>query len=319
MDATTLRRQLHAHPGTAWKEHAAVSILEEALEAESLRPIARPAGGLLYRIGEGKPVRLLRADLDALPHGHRCGHDGHMAMLAAALPGMEPKGTVLALFQPAEETGEGMLRCLEDPALEDVDQVFAIHNVPGATRGAVILGPGALASTGIRVTLKGKTAHASVPEAPGDVYAPLTELANDMRRRGTLVALHYGNEDYGIRPGSGRAAATVRGTQAHLDACYEAWSAQGDADRVEPFPETRNDAACVELVRQAAASIGIPTIVRKEPFAWSEDFGHATSRWPGALLGLGAGDVPDLHDPNYVFPDALLATGIKLWRAIASS
>ena len=52
--------------------------------------------------------------------------------------------------------------------------------------------------------------------------------------------------------------------------------------------------------------------------AWSEDFGHFTARFPGALFGLGAGvEQPALHHPDYDFPDALLQHGVRFFLAAA--
>jgi metal-dependent amidase/aminoacylase/carboxypeptidase family protein len=57
--------------------------------------------------------------------------------------------------------------------------------------------------------------------------------------------------------------------------------------------------------------------LRTTPFKWGEDFGCFTQRYPGAFLGLGAGeDLPALHNPDYDFPDALLEPGIALWMSL---
>jgi metal-dependent amidase/aminoacylase/carboxypeptidase family protein len=53
------------------------------------------------------------------------------------------------------------------------------------------------------------------------------------------------------------------------------------------------------------------------PFGWSEDFGHFTASAKGALFGLGAGEShPALHNPDYDFPDELIAAGVELFGEI---
>jgi metal-dependent amidase/aminoacylase/carboxypeptidase family protein len=55
----------------------------------------------------------------------------------------------------------------------------------------------------------------------------------------------------------------------------------------------------------------------EEPFAWSEDFGQFTDRFPGAFFGLGSGkEQPPLHASNYNFPDELISTGVRLFLSI---
>src|SRR5690606_35881140 len=99
-----------------------------------------------------EPTILIRCELDALPIketndfeyrsverniSHKCGHDGHMAIvagLAAVLGKNRPKkGRVVLLFQPAEENGAGAVQVLKDKKFKKItpDYVFALHNLPG--------------------------------------------------------------------------------------------------------------------------------------------------------------------------------------------
>src|SRR5690606_41957221 len=130
---------------------------------------------------------LFRAELDALPiaeisdvphrstiegKGHMCGHDGHMAILAALgrLFGRQrpASGRVVLMFQPAEETGNGAAGVVADPRYAAIrpDYAFSLHNLPGVPLGHVRLRSGVVncASRGIRILLDGRTAHASMPE-----------------------------------------------------------------------------------------------------------------------------------------------------------
>jgi metal-dependent amidase/aminoacylase/carboxypeptidase family protein len=81
------------------------------------------------------------------------------------------------------------------------------------------------------------------------------------------------------------------------------------ADR---FPATINTESAVATIRRAAGDAQVTDLA--QPFRWSEDFGHFTAAFGGALFGLGAGlDTPDLHNPDYDFPDGLIEPGVKVF------
>jgi amidohydrolase len=366
-DVRRLRHALHREPDLSGDEGATAARLRDWLAERGLAPVATEIGGhgLLYRVGHGRdgaPVRLLRADLDGLPlteatgadHGsrrdgrhHACGHDGHMAMLAGALVRLNedrPDGTVYGLFQPAEETGEGMARCLEDGRLADLslDACYAIHNFPGVPLGQVLVREGvqAVASTGLRIRFTGATCHAAEPgrgRNPIPMVARLVPvvLASPGDREeavAAIVGIAGGGERYGTSAGDAAIFATLRAAGSDdLDAMVEGVVAEAEHmaddadvelawDRVEPFPATRNHPDAVAVVRRAAGATGLTVVAPERPFGWSEDFGHATARWPGALIGLGAGTgQPDLHSPRYDFPDELLEQGVALWVALGGA
>lgn len=363
-----LRRALHAHPEISGREESTASRVRDALAG--IEVVAEGVGGhgLLFRVRGDRdgPHRLFRADLDALPlhegsgaphasrtpfHHHACGHDGHMAMLAGALQLLHARrdrldGTIYGLFQPAEETGAGMAACLADPRVASlrVDHAFAIHNLPGHAKGAVILprGPAAVASTGVRVRLHGARAHASEPHLARNPIHALAEivplvLQAPMRlpfgRVGlaTIVRVHAGDDAFGSSPDAGEINAVLRAdTQDDLDTMLDDVRAQvaarsaaarltHDIELVDTFPATTNHASACTKVDEVVASMGLRSLMPPRPFPWSEDFGHATDRWPGALIGLGAGEShPPLNSSAYDFPDDVLDVGVKLWYALAT-
>ena len=181
--ARELRRSLHANPRVSNDEGATVERIMDFLRGSpGVSVIHRDVGGghgLVYEVRGGDarsssatsssstvPTVLLRSDMDALPlvedsgvehtsivpnAHHACGHDGHSAMLAAALQRLGEHsgdgswhGRVVGVFQPAEETGDGALQMLE--ALRDelgapgiTHGAFGIHNIPGAPLGQVCL------------------------------------------------------------------------------------------------------------------------------------------------------------------------------------
>jgi amidohydrolase len=311
------------------------------------------------------PTVLLRAELDGLPISdeqgsdhrseiegvsHKCGHDGHMAILAgmASRLGKSPpaRGRVVLLFQPAEETGKGARRVLDDQVFQTLrpDWSFALHNLPGFELGKVIVRPGpfAAASRGIAVELTGETAHAAEPEAgrsPALAVASLIQAFSALGQfhtglpeaaKATVTHASLGEEAFGTSPGNGRVLVTLRTYQTALadrleERCREL--AEGTAHTYgltakvhikEPFPLTDNDPQAVAIIEQAAAVLGLEVDRPEHPFPWSEDFGHFTGEGTGALFGLGAGaQHPALHHSTYDFPDELLAIGLDLMERIA--
>lgn len=312
------------------------------------------------------PVVLLRAELDAVPvpetlalrHAsltpglaHKCGHDGHMAMLLGVArrlaPSPPPRGRVVLLFQPAEETGTGAVAVAADPRLRalQADWLFALHNLPGYEAGRVLVRPGAFAagSAGLRVRLKGRTAHAAEPArgrspdlAMSELITALVTLSpgsadTEALELVTVTHARLGEPAFGIAPGEAevlatlrsdddaalaslrrRAAATARAVaRRHGLSCTIAWE--------EVFPVTWNDPRAVALVRQAATAAGRPLgRPRESSFRWSEDFGVLARLGCGALFGLGAGrGGPGLHAERYDFNDDLLPLGVDLLHRLA--
>jgi metal-dependent amidase/aminoacylase/carboxypeptidase family protein len=86
---------------------------------------------------------------------------------------------------------------------------------------------------------------------------------------------------------------------------------------LQSFPANVNAPEMTELIMQAAKANQLNYISREEPFRWGEDFGHFTSRYPGAMFGLGAGvKTPALHNPDYDFPDEIMPAGVKMFKSI---
>lgn len=283
--------------------------------------------------------------------GHLCGHDGHMVLLlglARLLARRRPaKGRVVLMFQPAEEDGSGAAAVVADPAYAAIrpDWAFAIHNMPGVPLGHGWLRAGTVncASEGLEITFSGKTAHASQPEAG---LAPTAALARLMlalpalgRPEGTgadyrLVTLTHarlGEPAFGIAPGEAHLYATLRTeTDATLDdlrtqamalaerAAREAGLGLAFA-RHDGFAASVNDAQATAHVAAALDALGIAHGPGGLPMRASEDFGRFGSEGTRAamlLLGAGEGHAA-LHNPDYDFPDDLIAPGVAIFARLA--
>lgn len=273
---------------------------------------------------------------------HACGHDGHIAVSAglAVLLNEHPpeRGSVAILFQPAEETGEGAAAVMKHPSFISLnpDYIFGFHNIPGAPEGAVIVRDKtfASASRGMHITLTGTPAHAADPGAGNSPMAAALDLVTAipvsavLPARATATYIRIGSPDMGRAPFDADMALTLRAPDAAaLDIFTESAEAlvRGTAAAAglkvsvswsDIFPETFNCAPCTDIIREAAARCGLAIVEIHEPFLWSEDFGHYTSSYPGALFGIGSGSTPPLHDADYTFPDSLIEPALKLYLGI---
>ena len=197
-----LRRDLHAHPETAFEEVRTAGIVAERLQQLGLA-VRTGVGktGVLATVEGGLPGRtvLLRADMDALPireenavpyrsqndgKMHACGHDCHTSILLALAKQLVRDraslgGQVKLCFQPAEEQGGGALAMIDDGALEDPkpDAAFGLHVWQDLDLAKIGITPGAFmaAVDEFEVTLHGRGAHAAQPHLAID---PVLALAH---------------------------------------------------------------------------------------------------------------------------------------------
>jgi metal-dependent amidase/aminoacylase/carboxypeptidase family protein len=87
----------------------------------------------------------------------------------------------------------------------------------------------------------------------------------------------------------------------------------------EEFPATINNKESIEDIEKAVISNNFKHRYLSDPFRWSEDFGHFTQSFPGALFGLGSGENhPQLHNPDYDFPDSIIENGVRMFYEIYS-
>lgn len=365
-DVSGLRRDLHRHPELSGDEAQTARRIQAFFAP--LRPDAVVTGlgghGLAF-VFDGAapgPTVLLRCELDALPiageapvawrsqHagvGHQCGHDGHMAILAAVGARLAarrpPRGRVVLLYQPAEENGQGAAAVIADERFRRLvpDYAFAVHNLPGVPFGEVVVRSGEFtaASRGMAVRLTGATAHAAQPETGRNPTAALCRiigelssipggvLPRDERAFATVVGARLGEKAFGTAPGDAELWATLRaetdGTMTRLVAYAQERVAVAaaaaelgfDVAWEDVFPATVNSRRAVDLVRRAAGPA--PVVETEGPFAWSEDFGRYTQLAEGALFGIGAGtETAPLHDPRYDYPDALTPVAAAIFCRI---
>ncbi len=347
-----LRKELHGMPEKSLHEVKTKEHLMRFIEGhtQSLTIVDRKQWFYVMKKGKGRGESIaFRADYDAVTCAdriprHLCGHDGHSAILAGFalwLDKTETEKDVYLIFQPAEEIGMGAVFCA--PLIEEkgIGEIYGFHNIPGYPCGEVLLldRTFACASTGLEIHFLGKQSHAAYPENgrnPANAIAGLIEGMNEMIREkkkgiilGTVIGIEAGSHSYGVSAGEGRLRLTLR---AEYQEEYDVLLAgieekartlaaeQGlsvDLSRVEEFPATVNEKACVDRIRELAGRLGQQVSNPSEPFRWSEDFGYYLQKTRGAFIGIGCGeDHPGLHTPEYEFNDEIIASVIELYQGI---
>ncbi|MFO7789534.1 MAG: WbqC family protein [Bacteroidales bacterium] len=279
---------------------------------------------------------------------HVCGHDGHMVMVAglAAMLSEHPpeKGKVILLYQPEEETGTGALKVLKDEKFRQLkpDHIFSLHNLPGVPLGEIRCRSDifASASVGLIVRLKGKTSHAAEPEngnspalAMASIVQELETLTGKVSLKDfslvTTVHVKLGERAFGTTPGYAEVMATLRAyynedleklknaAVQKIKTIASPFGLKLEFEWVEEFSDTHNTKEAVEVIKNAAAENNLAFTGMNEPYRWSEDFGYFLQSYPGAMFGIGSGEKqPQLHNPDYDFPDSLIPKGTGMFFSI---
>lgn len=352
----TIRQQLHEHPDVSGCEQFAHDLVVRELQRLNPDELYNHVGGFgvvafwKSAVSEAKTLAF-RADIDALPIGHRCGHDGHATILLrfAEMVAETPHRPyhILLIFQPEEETGLGAQKIVKSGILQrhNVQAIFGLHNLPGFPLGTVVLNPGtfAAASTGVIYRLQGRETHASTPEKgvnPGMAIAEIIQRFHSLTtvtetlegfRQSTLICSRIGEEAFGTSAGSGEVMFTLR---AYTNTAMSQLVEQADAivEEVaqrehlqlqraerEPFRATENDAQLVERLHELF-SVYCPVVYSSRPFRWSEDFADYLLHFRGAFFGIGSGEQhPELHHPDYHFPDALIEPASHCFELIMNN
>ena len=350
-----LRHELHRHPELSGQEVNTKKFLMEMISEDTDLEVCDRGSWFYAYYDSGRPGArnvAVRADMDALPMAdisgleycsetagisHRCGHDGHSAVLYGLARMISEKGAasnVFFIFQHGEETGLGAAECAELIDEKNIDEMYAFHNWSGFPESAVVLKEGTVmcASEGLRVIMKGKPSHASRPEdgaspafALSRIVAKAGELEEPGKTMATVVGINCGGANFGMMPGEGEVDITLRALREEDMAALEkgltelAEAAGSEAglevsiEKVDVFPETRNDKESVAKVAEAAGRLGLEICRMKEPIRSSEDFGWYQKKCSGAMIFIGNGeDYPQVHTEKYDFNDNIIEVAVQL-------
>jgi len=362
------RHELHAHPELGFEEKWTSQFIAEKLVSfgiETHRGMAKTGVVGIIR-GQGSSDRMigLRADIDALPMQeandfahksqndgcmHACGHDGHTAMLLGAAQYLAETrnfdGTVVLIFQPAEEGGAGGQVMIDDGLFDqfNVETVWGMHNWPGVDVGKAVVQRGASMAGAdmFTITITGKSGHAAMPHTTID---PITCGASMVQALQTIasrrvdpldsvvvsVTQFHSGFTHNVIPNQAELVGTVRyvrretcgfveSKMRHLcSSIATAHDCEFTFDWEEGYPPTINHP---EESNRAAASVeqvlGKDSVIFDAPPSMaSEDFSFMLEARPGAYIWLGAGEGKKggmLHNTGYDFNDDLLASGASFW------
>ena len=371
-DLQDWRHDFHRHPETAFEEHRTSARVAELLRSWGME-VHEGLGGtgvvavLKGAWGDG-PAIGLRADMDALhvtelndvPHAsthagrmHACGHDGHTTMLLGAARQLADKpdfaGTVVFIFQPAEENEGGARVMIEEGLFErfPVQAVYAMHNWPGLPVGvaAVHSGPVMAAFDIFSLTLRGKGCHAAMPHLGKDTLLAACQLVTQLpaltareqeaHKPAVLsVTSFHAGDTFNVMPEEVKLKGTMRcfdmEQRARIEQRFrDTISAVADLHGLEVeldyqarYPATINDAAHADICADVLSGmLGQQNVRRDMPASMaSEDFAFMSQVSPGAYIWMGNGEQSaSLHNPKYDFNDALLPIGVRYWVGLVAA
>ena len=359
-----VRRDIHRHPEVSGREKRTAGVVADRLRALGLEVRTDVGGHGVVALLRGTlpgPIVAFRADMDAVASGdpdpvdfastvegvrHICGHDIHTTVGLALAEGMaairdELPGSVMFIFQPAEENATGARAMLEDGAFDDLvpDAIFAYHTAPlevgqVGTKGGVLLA----GRDRITVTLSGRsdlsdaadeavrliretsTIDPSTPSAPGDFAVTNVFGSQAGTEDGTWVI--RGQATTSSLDASARVEQSIRdgltdlerrdGVSSSLE--YEARWIAGAAN--DPALE----AASLAPLRSILGEDGI-VVIENVPTQFSEDFGSFQMDVPGVMYYLGVsnsekGWVGLPHSAGYVADEESITVGARAMAAV---
>lgn len=367
-EITEWRRDIHQNPEILFETHRTSALVAEKLKEfgcdEVVTGIGRTGvvGVIKGKADTGGKVIGLRADMDALPiheatgldyasntEGamHACGHDGHTAMLLGAAKYLSETrnfdGTVVVIFQPAEEGGGGGREMCEDGMMDrwGIQEVYGMHNWPGRPVGSFAIRPGAFfaATDQFDIVFEGKGGHAAKPHETVDttVMAAQAVLAlQTIAARNadpvdqvvvSVTSFETSSTAFNVIPQIVKLRGTVRTMSQEMrdmaekrvtEICNGVAATFGGAVEVtyyRGYPVMVNSNDQTDFAAQVARSVSgdcdqAPLIMG------GEDFAFMLEERPGAYILVGNGDTAAVHHPEYNFNDEAIPAGCSWWAEI---
>jgi len=368
------RRHLHENPELLFDTVNTGAFVADKLRAfgcdEVVTGLARTGVVGVIRgrgAGDGAGGRTigLRADMDALPITeatgvdyasktpgvmHACGHDGHTAMLLGAAKYLAETrnfdGTVVVIFQPAEEGGGGGKVMVDEGVLDRfaIDEVYGMHNWPGRPTGSFAIRPGAFfaAADQFEIAVTGKGGHAAKPHETVDTTVVASQIVIALQTIASrnvdpteqvvvsVTTFETDSKTHNVIPNAARLRGTVRTLDPDVRDLAErrmgeiveltaaAYGATGKLTYHRGYPvmvnaETETGHA-VDAARRVSGDCGDAPLVMG-----GEDFAYMLNERPGAYILVGNGDTAMVHHPKYNFNDEAIPAGCSWWVEIAES
>ena len=362
-----LRRDIHAHPEPAFQENRTAGIVARELERLGIT-VHRGVGktGVVGILKAGSSARSigLRADIDALPLAeqndfahrsvypdfmHACGHDGHVVMLLGAARYLAESpdfdGTVLFIFQPAEEGEGGAREMIKDGLFQrfPMDSIYGLHNWPSLATGemAALAGPVMAGIDRFEITLRGRGGHAALPHLADDVIVAAGQLTMSLQTvtsrslcptEAAVVSIARFNAGsaWNVLPEEATLRGTIRIFTAQAQGAIQAaimrlangtaaaYGVNAEVKFMYFDPPVVNTAAeterCLDVARGILGKDKVTSNI--QPSMVSEDFSCLLEQRPGCYAWLGSGSETTgraLHNPHYDFNDEILPIGVAYW------
>jgi len=368
-EITEWRHDFHENPEILYEVHRTAGIVAEKLAGfgcdEVVPGVGRTGvvGVIRGRTDTKGRVIALRADMDALPMSemtglphaskvpgkmHACGHDGHTAMLLGAAKYLAETrnfdGTVVLLFQPAEEGGAGGKAMVDDGVMDrwNVDEVYGLHNMPGLPVGefAIRSGPLMASADEFNIVVTGKGGHAAVPHEAVDTVLVASQIVVALQSivaRNvdpvkhavlTVATIHSDGTAFNIIPHTAKLGGTVRTFDPDMrDLCQEritqvatqiaaAFGATATVDYERGYPPTVNAPEHAEFAADIAHEVCGKVDRDTPPIMPAEDFAYMLESRPGAYIFLGNGDTAMCHHPLYDFADDAIPLGCSWFSTL---
>ncbi|MGP4073250.1 amidohydrolase [Piscibacillus sp. B03] len=224
---------LHNHAEISWQEYETTQYLIDLLKPYNPRiQTFQDIPGVVFEIGEGKPVVGIRADIDALwqevngthQANHSCGHDAHMTTVIGVFQKLADQplnGTVRFIFQPAEEKGNGALTMVEHGVADDLDYLYGMHLRPIQELSTGEFAPAIKHGSAkfINGTIQTADTHGARPHLGINAIEVAADLIHHMRHANfdpmvphsmKVTELHAGGKNTNIIPGKAQFAIDLR-------------------------------------------------------------------------------------------------------------
>ena len=365
-EITAWRRDFHQHPEILYDCHRTAGIVAEKLSAFGCDEVVEGIGqtgvvGVIRGRATGSGTVIgLRADMDALPiteatgaaHAsktpgamHACGHDGHSAMLLGAAQYLAETrnfdGTVVVIFQPAEEGGAGGKAMCDDGLIErfGITEVYGMHNWPGRPAGSFAIRPGPFfaATDQFVIDIDGRGGHAAKPHDTIDSTVTAAHLVTALQTIASrnvdptqqlvvsVCSFQTSSQAFNVIPQRVQLKGTVRTMDADVRAMAEtrikalsegiatSFGATATVDYLRGYPVMVNSPDqtdfAAEVARAVAGSCDEAPLVMG-----GEDFAFMLEERPGAYILVGNGDTAMVHHPEYDFNDEIIPAGCS-WLA----
>ena len=367
-EITAWRRDLHENPEILFETHRTSALVEEKLKEFGCDEVVSGIGrtgvvGVIKGTSDtaGKVIGL-RADMDALPiHEetgleyasktanamHACGHDGHTAMLLGAAKYLSETrnfdGTVVVIFQPAEEGGGGGKEMCDDGMMDrwGIQEVYGMHNWPGRPVGSFAIRSGAFfaATDQFDITFTGKGGHAAKPHETIDstVMAAQAVLAlQTIAARNadpvhqivvSVTSFETSSKAFNVIPERVQIKGTVRTMAPEMRDLAEnrikeicagiasTFGGEADVTYYRGYPVMVNHDEQTEFAAKVARDVSgqcdeAPLVMG------GEDFAFMLEERPGAYILVGNGDTAAVHHPKYNFTDDAIPAGCSWWAEI---